>query len=163
MIIGTIAELHATKGHFDALEAYASVLPSAPGSVFVIVGEGELSARIEAAVKERCLERSVYLMGHVPEAARIVSAFDIFVLASHSEALGYVMLEAGRASVPVIATRVGGIPEIISDDSLGILVPPHSPRDLAQALMHLITNHSSRQQLGSTLAPEYAKSSLSSA
>lgn len=150
-IVGTIAELHPIKGHLDAITAYATVRDTAPKSVFVILGEGEMRNKIEAHIKNLALEDAVFLLGHVSDAATYLQALDVFVLASHSEALSLAVLEAGLAGVPVIATAVGGIPEIITDDTKGVLVPARSTRELAHAIDGLLRDKERRDKLGKNL------------
>lgn len=150
-LIGTIAELHPIKGHLDAITAYATVRDSAPPSAFVILGEGEMRARLETHIKNLALEQCVFLLGHMPDAATYLQAFDVFVLASHSEALSLAILEAGLAGVPVIATNVGGIPEIITQETEGILVLPHNTRALGDAIDHMLKDDTQRILLGRNL------------
>lgn len=138
--IGTIAELHHIKGHKYAIQAVADCIRSLErnGSsrkiVYTIVGAGEEKEKLEGLIKKLGLEDQIFLMGYVPLAVQYVKAFDIFMLASLSEALGYVLLEAGAAEVPIVATSVGGIPEIIDDMHTGILVQPRNSQDLSHAL-----------------------------
>ena len=80
-----------------------------------------------------------------------MKAFDLFVHTSQSEALGYAILEAGCASLPVVATRIGGIPEIIADDDHGLLVPPREPAALAAAMESLMQDPVQAAELGARL------------
>jgi glycosyltransferase involved in cell wall biosynthesis len=102
-------------------------------------------------VRERGLEKNVHLIGFVEDAPKYLSAFDLFVHASQSEAIGLVILEAGMAGLPTVATRVGGIPEVIESGVHGLLVPVHSPQKLAQAMLQIIENPKEAQCLGSSL------------
>jgi L-malate glycosyltransferase len=86
------------------------------------------------------LEESVFLLGPIYEAARLLKAFDIFVLASKSEAYGYVLHEAGLAGLATIATNVGGIPEIITHEKNGLLVPSKNHIALSEAILRLLNN-----------------------
>ena len=80
------------------------------------------------------LSDSVFLLGHVTDAFQYIKAFDAFLLPSRSEGLGYVLLESGMQTVPVIATAVGGIPEIIEDMKSGVLIQPNKPSEIASAI-----------------------------
>lgn len=133
-VVGTIAELHPIKNYPMAIEAFSSFHAQYPKSIYLIMGDGEERVAIEQMIKERNLEQSIRLFGFVPDAADLLSALDIFLLTSHSEALGYVLLEAGLARVPIVATRVGGIPEIIANKDTGLLVQPGDSRGAAEAL-----------------------------
>jgi glycosyltransferase involved in cell wall biosynthesis len=90
-------------------------------------------------------------MGRVDGAAQYIKAFDILVLASLSESLGYVLIEAGFAGVPVVATAVGGIPEVVDDMRSGILVQPKNARDLAHAISFVIEHPREAREYGARL------------
>jgi len=121
--IGTIAELHPVKNLSVAIDAVAALTHVLPKLRYVIIGEGQERERLTTQIQQLGLEEHVFLVGAFPEAAKLIPAFDIFVLPSHSEASGYVLLEAGLAGVPVIASNVGGVPELIMDKQTGLLVP----------------------------------------
>ena len=108
--IVSIAELHPNKGLDVALEGLAA-LGSVPW-VWVIMGEGELRQELERRIQECGLHGRVILAGRVPRAAQYLPAFDLFLLPSRKEGLPYVLLEAGAVELPVLATSVGGIPEL---------------------------------------------------
>lgn len=135
--LGTIAELHPIKGHEHAIEAVASLI-EATGETkrifYAVFGEGEERTKLERLIKERGLENNVFLLGHVDDAARYLKALDAFVLASVSEGLGYVLLETALAGVPIVATTVGGIPEVIEHGVTGRLVPPGDIAALAREI-----------------------------
>jgi glycosyltransferase involved in cell wall biosynthesis len=87
------------------------------------------------------LSDRVFLLGHVADAFQYIKAFDAFLLPSRSEGLGYVLLEAGMQAVPVIATTVGGIPEIVEDMKSGVLVQPNKPSEIASAIEFYAEHH----------------------
>ena len=91
------------------------------------------------------------IISNIPDAAKYLKNFDIFVLPSLKEGLPYTILEAGLAKLPVIATNVGGIPEIIQDEETGLLVPPADPVSLANAIKKLADNPALREKLGANL------------
>jgi glycosyltransferase involved in cell wall biosynthesis len=126
-IFGTIAELHINKGIDILIEATYLV----DNVQVVVIGEGEERQELEFLIRELKLEDRVHLIGFLDSAARYLKAFDAFILPSRTEALGYVLLEAGAAEVPVIASAVGGIPEVIHDQVSGDLF--HAFNDLALA------------------------------
>jgi glycosyltransferase involved in cell wall biosynthesis len=115
-----------------------------------IVGDGELRNELE-----RCAQthpsHDVRFLGYQEKAAQYLLAFDIFVLPSLKEGLPYVLLEAGLAGLSVVATNVGGIPEIIEDTKTGVLVPPESVSALTGALNDLIENEPQRHAYGAAL------------
>lgn len=130
--IGTIAELHPVKGLSYALEAVKSLPFEAS---YLIIGAGDEEKKLLDMIdRDESLKRRVRLAGFVPQAADLLKAFDIFLLPSISEALGYVIIEAAHAGVPAIASRVGGIPEVIADRETGLLVPPKNPSLMREAI-----------------------------
>jgi glycosyltransferase involved in cell wall biosynthesis len=150
--IGTIAELHPVKGLVHALDAVAE-LPF-PCS-YTIIGQGDEKAKLEKHIaKNPALQKTTKLAGFIPDAAALLPAFDVFLLPSISEALGYVLIEAGYAKLPVVATSVGGIPEIIQDMQSGVLIHPQSSKEIRRALTFLYDDEPERARLGTALAEQ---------
>ncbi len=149
--IVTIAELHKNKGLDVAIEALAILKKESPALPFryFIIGEGEERAKLEMLINRYELEDRVFLAGHIPNAYRYLKAFDLFLLPSRTEALGYALLEAGRAGLPVVATSVGGIPEVVEHKKTGLLVPKENPRALAYALRFMTAHPNARADAGS--------------
>lgn len=147
--IGTIAELHKVKGLEYALEALKSVpFPF----IYTIIGAGDLKPKLESVIASHPkLRESVRLAGFVPDAAALLPAFDAFLLPSLSEAFGYVLLESGFAGTPVIATSVGGIPEIVEDMRSGILIHPKHAKEIAQAVQFARDKAPVMKRLGAEL------------
>jgi len=149
--IGSIAELHPTKQLHVLISAFARIASEHPDTGLVLMGEGEERSRLEKLIAHYELTDRIILCGHVSEASRYLSALDIFVLPSRSEGLGYVLLEAGLASLPVVASNVGGIPEIVRHEENGLLVPSGDEQTLTSALTLLIENAVLRENLGAAL------------
>ncbi len=149
--ICAVAELHPTKQIPIAIAAFSKIAEEFPLVEFFIIGDGEQRTVIENLVAEYGLKQRVHVYGHLQDAPQYLSAFDIFVLPSRSEALGYVILEAGMAKLPVVASRVGGIPEIITDRKEGLLVESGNVLQLADALKELISRPDLRMQFGNAL------------
>lgn len=148
--VGTIAELHKVKGLDVLLEAWAKFKTRHDG-VLEIIGDGEEKVPLIQLSRELGLADSVEFKGDVENARRLLSHFDIFVLPSRSENLPYVLLEAGLAGLPVIASAVGGIPEVIDSGVSGILVPSENVDELLSSLILLQENKDVRERLGATL------------
>ncbi len=142
-LIGTIANFYPTKGLDVFLEAMTR-LPREIG--LVIIGDGSLRKDLEAKIKNYGLEYRVILAGQLPDAWRYIPLFKIFVLSSLKEGFPWAVLEAMAAKVPVVATRVGAIPELIEDKQNGIIVPPGDSRSLAEAITTLLANDHLQQQ-----------------
>jgi glycosyltransferase involved in cell wall biosynthesis len=147
VIIGTISELHSNKG-LDLLIESCRDLPF--NSSVYIIGDGEEKVHLKELVERFHLEHKIFLVGRVENAKKYLKAFDIFTLTSRTEALPYSLLEAGLAECAVVATRVGGIPEIIEDNKNGILIH-RNVSELEKVLKELIENPEKRASLGSSL------------
>lgn len=145
--VGTIAELHPIKRLNRAIDSISALIKTFPTLRFVIIHDGDLRAQLQSQVQDLGLQEHVFFTGALDKAARFLPAFDAFVLPSKSEAFGYVLLEAGIAGVPVVATDVGGIPDIITHEVNGLLVPPDNTPALTQALRTLIADEDLRHQL----------------
>jgi glycosyltransferase involved in cell wall biosynthesis len=150
LVVGTVAELHHVKGLDLLLNAWSEFVKSCRAEL-IIIGEGEERENLENMLQSLGISDSVVFKGYMDDARAHMSAFDIFVITSRSEALPYVPLEAGVASLPVIATAVGGIPEIITDEVNGILIPPEDPQIIFLSLLMLAENIELREKLGAEL------------
>lgn len=149
--VGTIGELHPIKGHRYVLEAFVQSPLVRRTCVFVLLGGGELQDTLSGYIRTHGLGGCVALCGHVSDAALYVRAFDVFVLPSLSEAGAYVIHEAGAAGIPVIASEVGGIPEIVEHNVSGILLPPKDSGVIADALATIIADPQHGDTLGVAL------------
>jgi glycosyltransferase involved in cell wall biosynthesis len=149
IVVGTVAELHPVKGLLYAIDAIALLIEEYPSLHYVIIGEGDLRPVIEKQITKRRLESHVHLAGFIDEAKTYMKAFDIFTLPSLSEAFGYCLAEAGLVEIPVIASHVGGIVEVV--DEAGILVPSKNARLLADGMKKLIDSPELRHKLAQEL------------
>jgi glycosyltransferase involved in cell wall biosynthesis len=155
--IGTLAELHPIKGLDTAIRAFARIAPQFPQTVLVLIGEGQERNNLVALATELKLSERIRFCGHTKDAGAYLSALDIFLFPSRSEALGFAVLEAGNASLPVIASRIGGIPEIIENGVSGILVPPDDVEGFAVALSSLLAAPALRTKLSEGLHKKVLK------
>jgi len=144
-------ELHPNKGIDVALRAFARIARAHPDLFFVVMGSGQEHERLERLIAKLGISERAFLLGFVPNGKQYLRAADIFTLPSRKEGLPLAILEAGIAELPVVATRTGGIPEIISDRSLGILVPVEDVEALAQAYAALADDADARVRLGAAL------------
>ncbi len=152
--IGTIAELHKNKGLEYTIRAMAEIRKP---FVFFIIGEGEERERLEKIIKEKNLEDRVFLVGFMDKANQYLKAFDIFTLTSIKEGLPYSILEAGLAGLPVVASSVGGIPDIIENGVSGMLVNKVAPPEITQAIDYLINTKDQRKIFGEKLKEKVEK------
>jgi glycosyltransferase involved in cell wall biosynthesis len=140
-IVGVVGRLELEKGHPTLLEAWPLVLEQVPGAYLLIVGEGSRQDALHQIAVEQGIERHVVFTGRRDDIPAVTAALDVAVLPSYREAQGLTILEAMAMSRPVVASNVGGIPEMIADGVTGLLVPPHDPPALANAIARLLKNH----------------------
>jgi glycosyltransferase involved in cell wall biosynthesis len=140
-IVGVVARLEHEKGHRTLLEAWPRVLARVPDAYLLIVGEGHLRAELQRLADELGVASRVIFVGRRDDIPAVTAALDVAVLPSYREAQGIVVLEAMALSRPIVATRVGGIPEMIEDGVSGLLVPPHDAVALADAITRLLLDH----------------------
>lgn len=148
--VGAISELHKIKGLDILLKVWAKFVQDYLAKL-VIYGSGEEKENLEKLVKELRISDSVIFKGYIDNAREQLSTFDIFVMPSRSEAMPYSLLEAGFAGLPVIASSVGGIPEVVKNKIGGLLVQKENAEELASALVHLVENKNQREKFGTNL------------
>jgi glycosyltransferase involved in cell wall biosynthesis len=144
--LAIVGRLIPIKGHADLLEALARV--EAPGLTLEVAGDGPLRPELETLVTDRGLAESVRLLGRVAPATPVLERASIVVVPSHGEGFGMVALEAMERGRAVIASAVGGLPEIVDDGVTGVLVPPGDPGRLADAIQQLASDPARRAAMG---------------
>jgi len=140
-VVGCIARFDEQKGHRYLVEAMDKVSAKIKHVFFVFVGVGELEAKIKERINQLNLNDKVKFLGQRDDINNILSALDVFVLPSVWEGLGIVLLEAQAACLPVVATKVDGIVEVVKDGVTGLLVPAKDAQSLAAAIINLIEDH----------------------
>ncbi|MBI3089800.1 MAG: glycosyltransferase [Candidatus Tectomicrobia bacterium] len=146
LAVGCAARLTSIKGHCYLIDAFAQLRRRVPTATLLLMGDGELQAPLAAQSARLGLGESVRFLGWRADVPRLLGALDLFVLASLNEGMGRALLEAQAARVPVVATRVGGIPDIVVEGGTGLLVPPADAAALARACEALLTNAPRRQR-----------------
>ena len=139
-IVGVVGNLYPVKGHQYLIEGIPAVLKKCPNTSFVFAGRGQLEKELKDQVHRLGLDERVHFLGLRQDISTILALLDVFVLPSLSEGLSMAILEAMMAGKPVIATRVGGNPEIVLDGETGFLVPPRDSQTLADQLVTLLTD-----------------------
>lgn len=138
-VVGLVADVRGSKGHRYFLEAAREVLAGLPDARFLIVGDGVGFEDVRRRVRALGLEGPVLMTGFRRDVPEVMAALDVLVLPSvRSEATSQVIPQALAVGVPVVATRVGGIPEIVRDGETGLLVPPADAPALAAAIVALL-------------------------
>ena len=138
-IIGTVANFYRTKGIEYLIEA-AEYFKNNEGVVFVVIGDGPLKKELVSSIKYYGLEKKVFLLGQLTDGYKYMPAFDVFVLPSVKEGFPWAIIEAMSAKLPVVATRVGAVPEIIENGRNGFIVEPHNPAALAAKIKELLAS-----------------------
>lgn len=164
-IVGCVANFYKTKGLEYLIEAihllsfkFRVSLPNDGRASFetIIIGDGRERKKLEKLIAKYGLEKTVFLVGKIPDAYKYLKAFDIFVLPSLKEGFPWIILEAMAAAVPIVATSVGAVPEIIENEKQGLLVPPKNSRVLAEKIAWLLEHPSEAREMA-RLAREKAK------
>jgi len=159
--VGTISELHRNKGLEYLIRSVKILIDTGrcqgDALAVIIIGTGEEKQHLVKLIQELKLEKQIYLLGRKDNASQYLKALDIFTLTSITEAFPYTILEAGIAGLPIIASGVGGIPEIIESIHSGILVKPRQPSEIADALEFLLTHPAKTIQLGQVLHDRVTK------
>ncbi len=150
--VAVVANLEPRKGHDVLIDAAPEVLRHCPDARFEIVGDGPERASLEARAGAQGVARAFAFTGHVEDVARRLHDADIFVLPSRTEAFPNAVLEAMCAALPIVASDVGGVHELIDDGHTGLLVPPGDPRALAHAVCRLLTDRALGERLGASAA-----------
>jgi len=148
VVIGTVAHLSREKGLNYLIQA-ASLIPDVHNRMrFVIVGDGKCLPELKELCQRKGLQDIFHFAGFHSSTFSFMQSFDIFVLPSLSEGLSSAILEAMSASLPIIATKVGGIPELVKDGDNGLLVAPADPAALAFAIQHLTDKPEESTRMG---------------
>lgn len=155
--IGTISELHKNKGLTFAIKAINNLIKNSYNVSFFIIGEGEEKFNLEQLIKKEGLENNVFLLGFIENASKLLRAFDIFTLTSIKEGLPYVLLEAGLANLPIVASQTGGISEIIENKKSGLLIPPKNINYIEKAVSNLIDFPENKITYGNILKEKIKK------
>ncbi|UCG61419.1 MAG: glycosyltransferase, partial [Candidatus Zixiibacteriota bacterium] len=151
IVVGHVANFRAPKGHRYLIEAAAAVCRNFSHAKFLLVGDfgdGSIKAEVDKLVSEHKLERNVIMLGFRSDVFRLLKAMDVFVLSSISEGHPLSVVEAMGAGLPVVATNVGGLSEIVADGQTGYLVEPKDSTALAEKIGVLIDNRELRETMG---------------
>jgi glycosyltransferase involved in cell wall biosynthesis len=137
-VVAAVGRLSAEKRHVDLIRAFARVRTTGPASHLVIAGDGPERPRLEREIVRWRMQREVTLLGELHDVAPLYQLADLFTLPSATEGCPGVLLEAMAAGVPVVASRVGGIPEVVRDGRTALLVAPGDVEDLASAIARML-------------------------
>lgn len=147
-IVGVVGNLYSVKGHKYLIDGIPAVLKQCPGTSFVFAGRGDLETELRQQVHRLGVDAHVHFLGLRQDIPRILSVLDVFVLPSLSEGLSMAILEAMIAGKPVVATEVGGNPELVLNGETGVLVPPRDSQALAAGVISILTNSGRASRFG---------------
>lgn len=152
LVIGSVGRLDAVKDQASLIDAFHLLCAGDPAAAdplrLVIVGEGQERARLETRIRDLRLQDRVRLLGNRDDVAELLAEFDVFALSSIAEGIPLTVLEAMAAGLPVVATQVGGVAEVVVDGDTGALVPAANPAALAAALARYVNAPALREQHG---------------
>ena len=147
-VVGTIAVLRPEKALEVLIEAAGLLAPRFPSLRVLIAGSGPEEHRLRDLVRRLRLEETVCLLGFREDIADVLAALDVAVFTSDREGMPLAMIEAMAAGRPIVATRIEGIPELVTDGEEALLVPPRHPKALAEAVARLLEDRDLRDRLG---------------
>ena len=143
-VVGSVGNFTAKKDHHTMIEAIARLHGRRPTLKLLLIGSGPLEDALRSQTHRLGLDGVVRFLGSRDDVADLLPALDLFLLASRHEGLSIALLEAMAAGVPAVATRVGGIPEVLEEGRQGLLVPPGDPDAFASAVGHLLDDDARR-------------------
>ncbi|MFV2067831.1 MAG: glycosyltransferase [Pirellulales bacterium] len=147
LVIGTVGRLSEIKRQDLLVRAFAGVLKRIPDAHLLLVGDGPKREDLLALSTALGLGEQVHFAGYRADRQRCLAAMDLFALSSDSEGTPLALLEAWATHLPVVATAVGGLPELVEDGKTGVLVPPGDPKSLTEAFTHLLSDETLRTAL----------------
>ncbi len=148
LLVGGVGRLEPVKGFIHFVHAARSIAESQPAARFVLAGQGSLDRELRSEAAP--LSGRFQFLGLREDVPRLMAALDVLVVPSLNEGMGRVLLEAGAAGVPVVASDVGGIPDIVDDGETGLLVPPRDATAIAEAVLSLLHTPERRSLMGAT-------------
>ena len=146
-VVGVVGSLYPVKGHKYLIEGSPQVIARIPHAAFLVVGRGRLREELEAHTRRLGVASHFRFLGHRDDVSDLLALCHVFVLPSLSEGMPLALLEAMAAGVPPIATRVGGVSEVLEDGKTGLLVPPQDSDALAKGIVSLLSDRTRAQQM----------------
>ena len=148
-VIGAVGRLSPEKGLTTLVESFATIAKSVPESYLFIAGDGPDKSTLELKIEQLNLSNCIRLMGFKEDTKALYSALDLFILPSHYETFGIALLEAMYCGLPVIASNVGGVPDLVRSGFNGIMVEPNNSDQLTSSILNIISDEHLRSSLGS--------------
>jgi glycosyltransferase involved in cell wall biosynthesis len=148
-LVGCVANFYKTKGLEYLIRAFylLNVKFQMSNVKCLIIGEGKLRPKLEASIKKYHLENQVFLLGRIPKVYQYLKVFDLFILPSQKEGMPWIILEAMAAEIPILATKVGALPEMIENEKEGILIEPKNSQILAEKIFWFLNHQKEAQEM----------------
>jgi len=147
-VVGTVGRLAAVKDHETLLRAFGLLRQGGSDAHLAVIGGGPLEADLKSRVRALGLDGVAHIVGPHADVPHLLPALDVFVLSSLSEGISLALIEAMAAGLPVVATRVGGNPEVVVEGRTGLLVEPSQPEALRSALLRVLSDRAAAQVMG---------------
>ncbi|HHY39275.1 MAG TPA: glycosyltransferase [Clostridia bacterium] len=148
LTVGTVGRLSPEKGHSVFVRAAAIIRDRFPSCRFLIVGDGPLKGQLQSLAMDLGLEKEIEFLGYHRDVLPYLQSMDVFALPSYTEAMPFSLLEAMALGLPVVASEVGGVPEVVKDGENGFLVEPGNEEDLSDKIIRLLESPHVRQAMG---------------
>lgn len=148
LVVGTAGRLVPVKGPEFMLQAAKYIISRYPDTYFIFTGDGPLENDLNRKALEMGISENIIFLGWRDDVAQIISIYDIFVLPSLNEGMGRVLAEAMALGKPIVASKIGGIPDLVIHGKNGFLVPPKNPKELAKYIQVLIEDKDKRGKMG---------------
>ncbi len=148
LIIGTVGRLEPVKGPEVLIETAKYIVSKYPETIFIFAGDGYLKQSLEKKASDLGLKKNMSFLGWRNDIAKIISVYDVFVLPSLNEGMGRVLVEAMALAKPIVASNIGGIPDLVTHGKNGFLVPPKNPKELAKYIQILLEDEEKREKMG---------------
>jgi glycosyltransferase involved in cell wall biosynthesis len=150
ILIGALGNLRPEKNLETFLLAARGIVDAIPSAEFLVIGDGPAANKLKSLANDLHVSESVHFLGERPDVPDLLAALDILVMSSYTESFPNAILEAMAMGKPVVATNVGGIPEVVEEGQTGFLVPPRDPKAIADRVLSLCRNSIQRLQMGQT-------------
>jgi glycosyltransferase involved in cell wall biosynthesis len=148
ILIGALGNLRPEKDLETFLRAARAIVDAIPSAEFLVIGDGPVGNKLKSLAIDLHLSQSVHFLGERPDIPDVLAALDILVMSSYTESSPNAILEAMAMGKPIVATNVGGIPEVVEEGQTGFLVPPKDPKAIADRVLSLCRDSARRLQMG---------------
>ena len=148
LVVGTVGRLVPVKGPEFLIEAAKYIISKNPDTLFIFTGDGPLKQNLEKKAFDLGIKENIIFLGWKDDVSKIISIYDVFALPSLNEGMGRVLVEAMALGKPIVASKIGGIPDLVTHEKNGFLVPPKNPKELAKYIQILLEDEEKREKMG---------------